>query len=307
MKKFLSILLILTLLLGLCACSDKQSTEEDNTKDTTASNQKEPEKEAEDTANENKQEPTDTETPEEDSKTEESNSNSEETLPVTAVSNWEEVYTNFLSENYDRLMDSCSIGIVGVGFIDLDLDGTPELLLFDSGSSAAMGVQFFDIVDGTVTCVSANVSGVGEAFGGDYLSNVTVNTNYFKNFRLMLNKETGEQYFCIDSSNGAMEFYYRETIQFSANNGVLSLTSLFYIRETFNEESTEATVTEYKVNGEPSTAEIYQATVESFNASNTDTQYSANGVFTWDNNYSNTKDGLLSMAADAAAQYTPIV
>ena len=32
-----------------------------------------------------------------------------------------------------------------------------------------------------------------------------------------------------------------------------------------------------------------------------------NGVFTWDGNYSNTKDGLLSMMADAADLYTPIV
>ncbi|MGI6013983.1 MAG: hypothetical protein ACOX7K_06835 [Oscillospiraceae bacterium] len=306
MKKLLSILLTLTLLLGLCACSDKKPAEEDKNDDTTVSDQKESQNKAEE---EKKMEEendlsSDAEEPTEDSEPEEPE---EETPPVTVISNWEEIYTNFLSENYDRLMDSCSVGIVGVGFIDLDMDGIPELLLFDSGSSAAMGVQFFDIVNGTVTCVSANVAGVGEAFGGDYLSNTVVNTNYFKNFRLMLNNETGEQYFCIDSSNGAMDFYYRETIQFSAKNGVLSLSSLFYTKETFQEESTEVAETEYKINGETCTMETYQATVEAFYSTNTDTQYSANGVFTWDGDYSNTRDGLLSMTADAAALYTPIV
>ncbi len=306
--KFLSMLLAFVLLLSLCACSGKDQKPEDSNTPSTADQEKTDQTESTDNKSE-----TDNNAPEEDDTQEAEPSKPEETKPTEkdpsdyAVSDWKELYTSFFSENYDRLMDNCNAGISGIGFIDLDLDGVPELLMFDSGSSAAMGVQFFDIVDGAVTCVSANIVGIGETFGGNYLSDVVVNTNYFKNFRLMLNNETGEQYFYIESANGAMNFYYREGIRFSANNGVLSLESLFYAREVFEEESDKTVESEYKVNGNTSTAEAYQIAKEAFETTNTDTQYSANGVFTWDGNYSNTKDGLLSMMADAADLYTPIV
>ena len=289
MKKLLSILLALMLLFALCACTGQNDPAQDKIPDNTVSDQNDK---------------TDHKAEEDDAP---ENPNDEDDVLPPSVSNWEEIYTGFLSENYTRLVDACGIGFAGIGFIDLDLDGMPEMLLFDNGTSSSMGVQFFDIVDGAVTCVSANIEAIGQAFGGEYLCNEVVNTKYFKNFRLMLNNDTGKQYFCIESANGAMNFQFKEMIRFSGEKGILSLESLFHSYIVYGGESTNIISEEYSVDGQTADADTYQAAADAFNTVNTDTQYSASGVFTWDGAYPNTRDGLLSMAAAAANLFKPIV
>lgn len=283
MKKLLSILLALMLLFSLCACTGQNTPAQDETPGHSDSDQ-----------NDVNDPNTDAEDPDEESD-----------LP-TVISNWEEIYIGFLSENYSRLADACGIGFAGIGFADLDLDGTPEMLLFDNGISSSMGVQFFDIVDGAVTCVSANIEAIGKTFGGDHLCDEVVNTKYFKSFRLMQDNETGKQFFCIESANGAMNFHFKEMIRFSGEKGVLSLESLFHSYVVYGAESTNIISEEYSVAGQTADADAYQAAADAFSTTNTDAQYTVAGVFTWDGAYPNTRDGLLSMAAAAADLVTPI-
>lgn len=288
MKKLLSILLALLLLSALCACTGQNDPSQDETPGNSVSD------------------PTDKNDPATDENDTADDPDDESDLPAV-VSNWEEIYTAFLSDNYSELIDACGIGFAGVGFLDLDLDGTPELLLFDNGTSSSMGVQFFDIVDGSVTCVSARISAIAQAFGGEHLSDEVVSTKYFKNFRLMQNRETGEQFFCIESVNGAMNFHFKEMLRFTGENGVLSLESLFHSYVVYGAESTSIISEEYSVDGQTADADAYQAAADAFAAAYTDTEYNAVGVFTWDGAYPNTRDGLLAMAADAADLVTPVL
>ena len=68
-----------------------------------------------------------------------------------------EIYRSFLSENYEKLSAACFGVISGIGLIDLDMDSKLEMVLFDAGASASMGVQLFDIIDGGVECISIAV------------------------------------------------------------------------------------------------------------------------------------------------------
>ena len=101
-----------------------------------------------------------------------------------AEEGWAESYFTFLDDNFDILSALWPGGLTGVGFIDLDLDGTPEMLLFDQGASATLGVQLFDVSDGRVYCVSSVQESASGAFGGEHFSRVSVCASFFESFRL---------------------------------------------------------------------------------------------------------------------------
>lgn len=215
-----------------------------------------------------------------------------------------EIFRSFLSENYQTLSTGFSGGISGLGYLDLDLDGEIELLIFDAGASAAMGLQFFDVVDGTVECVSANMTSIGTAFGGDNLSEVFVNANSFDDFRLMQSKSTGERFFLIESGNGAVDFSYRELIRFGSNDGVLTLESLMYRYEESDPETGLLTMTVFKLAGEPCDQAAYEAAHAQLYADLEDTGYIARGALHWDGStYGTGLEGLLKMADKAQLLY----
>lgn len=218
-----------------------------------------------------------------------------------------DVYSLFLQENYTRIAELCYGGIAGVGFIDLDLDDDVELLLFDSGASASMGVQFFDIADdGSVVCVSANMLDLGHEFGGENLSTVYVNANYFDDFRLM-HMEDGTSGFFVTSGNSALDFSYSELISFSSADGVLSLSSLLYRYDDFDIESGEIVTTHCSYLGESVQTDEYETQLAQFNSSWTDTGYEAFGVFIWESrNYTADYDGFMAMVDAAIAGYVPL-
>jgi len=224
--------------------------------------------------------------------------------PTPEIEDWETLYLTFLSENYDALMDAYPQGMVGVGFIDLDLDGSPELLLFDQGASVSMGVQFFDVADGFVTCVSASMIPVGRAFGGDYFTPVYVNANFFEDFRLV-ERADGERFFYVESLNGNEEFSYSEIIRFGKSGGALSLESLLYKYEDYDPETGELSHVRCQVRGENVSLETYeQRFAEFFQAE--DSGYAAAGVFLWnDKSYTVSYEGFMAMAEKAAAVYVP--
>ncbi len=224
--------------------------------------------------------------------------------PVIAVSKENEqrenTFRNFIDENYDSLSAACFGGIAGVGFIDLDLDGCIEMLLFDAGASASMGVQFFDVFDDKVECVSANMSPMAEAFGGEHITDIVVNANYFDDFRLMESADKSQRFFQVVSFNGAADFSYHELIRFGSTNGVLTLNSLAYICEDFDIDSGEVLSAEYKLSGKACTSEEYYAALDLMAKEATDTGLEAKGVFMWeDPSYAADKAGLLAMT-DAA-------
>lgn len=225
--------------------------------------------------------------------------------PTQEPVDWESVYLAFLETNFDRLNESFLGGVAGVGFIDLDLDDIPELLLFDVGASASMGVQFFDIINGTVECVSANIQGVGEAFGGAGYSTVYVNCNYYDDFRLM-QAEDGSRFYCVESGNGAIDFSYKELITFSSSDGTLALSNEMYKRTEYDDEGNEV-FSRCEIAGQDCTPEEYQSAYDGFFEANADTGHLAAGVFIWeDSSYGQNYEGVLAMMKAAITVYVPV-
>lgn len=212
----------------------------------------------------------------------------------------EQLFLSFLSDNYNALAGIMYDGIAGIGFADLDCDGGMEMIMFDAGASAAMGIQLFDIIDGKVECVSANLSDIGEQFGGEHFSQTSINANYFDDFHLMANKQTGEEFFSITSGNGAVDFSYSEIIRFGAEGENLSLTSVCYKYEDFDENTGDVTAANYKVGDKVCEEAEYTAVKTAFEEENEDTQLEIKGVFVWENSsYTDGLDGLMAMAEKA--------
>ena len=218
---------------------------------------------------------------------------------------WAESYLAFLDDNYDILAALWPEGLTGVGFIDLDLDGTPEMILFDLGASATLGVQMFDAKDGQVYCVSSVQENAAGAFGDEYFSRVSVCTSYFEAFRLSV---TANGYcFWVDSANGTLESSWDELVRFDCEDGILTPVSICG-RYLETDGETGAVVAErYTVAGEESDAESYTAVFKVYSEAR-DTGYDAAGVFLWSDiqRYDTTYDGLMAMARDAAEAYVPI-
>ncbi len=227
-------------------------------------------------------------------------------LPETP-DGWAESYLAFLDDNYDILAALWPEGITGVGFVDLDLDGMPEMLLFDVGASATMGVQLFDVAEeGRVVCVSSVQEAAAGAFGDEYFSRVSVCASYFEAFRL---SRTAEGYcFWIDSANGTLESSWDEIVRFGpGEDGVLTLTSVCE-RYLESDGETGLVVTErYVADGEETDAAGFDAAFAVY-AEAEDAGYDARGVFLWTDiqSYDTTYDGLMAMARDAAEAYVPV-
>lgn len=211
-----------------------------------------------------------------------------------------ELFRSFIKDNYSELSKVLYGGIAGVGFADLDCDGGMEMILFDAGASASMGVQFFDIIDGKVECVSANITTVGESFGGEHLTKTFVNANYFEDFRLMEDKSDGKKYFLVKSGNGALDFSYTEHIRFGEDGEALTLTSLAYVYEDYDDETGRVTGAKYKVNGEDTGKTAYDEAISKLESGAKDTNLEVKGVFAYkDSAYTEGLDGLLKMVDDA--------
>lgn len=297
MKRILCLILALALLCALGACS--------KTEDTPVAIVT-PEPTAEPTA-----EPTSEPTPDTAAKTDTQQDGTGE-LPglsfytPTESDEWVSLYRAFIENSFDVIAALWPDGISGIGFVDLDLDGTPELLLFDMGASAAMGVQLFDIADGEVVCVSSVNEAAAAAFGGAYFSPVSVCAQLFEDFRLV---SDGEQtFFLVQSANGTPESSWDETIRFRRGTGdVLELESICR-REIINDvENDTIAVENYYVDG-ADTDEVAYIEASQAVADAADLGYEAGGVFQWNDmeRYDTSLDGLLVMVDDAAALYAVI-
>lgn len=223
-------------------------------------------------------------------------------LPTPALEDSEAVviYRSFLNDNYEGLSEACFGGIAGIGFVDLDNDGSREMVLFDAGASASMGVQFFDIIGGRVQCVSANMQPMGEAFGGDHFTDVYVNANLMEDFRLMEDNATGERFFLVESANGNTEFSYHELIRFGSDSGALTLTALTYKYEEYNDETGETTLARYRVSGGDADEAAYTAATDKLYSDSKDVGLECRGVFMWESpDYTDGFKGFMAMAEKA--------
>ncbi|MDR1132023.1 MAG: hypothetical protein LBL15_06360 [Oscillospiraceae bacterium] len=214
------------------------------------------------------------------------------------------LFRAFLNDNYKKLSDAFYGGISGIGFIDLDGDGGIEMLVFDAGASAAMGLQFFDIINNQAVCVSANLETVSSAFGSGYMSAVSVNANRFDDFRLVRDTQTGGEFFIVESGNGAVDFAYSELIRFDCGDeGALTLTSLLYKYEDYNADTGETIGESFRIGNAEASREDYETAYSAFFSGLQDTGFEAQGVMLWNqaDYYEAGLDGLLAMADDALA------
>lgn len=279
MKRLTTILLAVLMLIGLCACGAAEAEDASAPPATEA--------------------PEVTEVPAAGTEKEDKLS-----LPA-AVTGWETAYLAFLEDNYDIFAALWPEGLSGVGFIDLDLDGTPEMLVFDLGASATLGVQMFDLVDGQVHCVSSVMDSAAGAFGEEYFSKVSVCASFFESFRLV--ETEGEYSFWVQSTNGTLESTWDELIRFDCADGVLMPVGVCSRYMESDIETGDVVAEEYTVGGAISDAAGYETAAAAFTQGE-DTGYEAAGMFLWDNmkRYDTTYDGFLAMAADAATAYVPV-
>lgn len=229
---------------------------------------------------------------------------SESPIPTEAPGGWANLYTAFLDDNYDIISALWPEGLTGVGFIDLDLDGMPEMVLFDMGASATLGVQLFDCVDGQVVCVSSVHPDAAGAFGGGHMSPLSICTSYFESFRLVQD-EDGTTCFSVVSANGSLESSWEEVIRFGCDeNGYLTLWSVCYRDCLYDVETDQLVAETFEVGGVGCSEEEYTAARAASDAAH-DLGYEAAGVFLWSDmtRYDITYDGLVAMACDAAEAY----
>lgn len=228
--------------------------------------------------------------------------------PTPEKEPWSDMYVAFVEENYEKIYDSFHGGMTGVGFADLDLDGAPEMIIFDQGASISLGANLFDIIDDKVECVSAANTATGEALGGDNLSELYVYTNFFDEFKLLTTRD-GKQIFCVESINGAIDFSINELISFSSDNGTLILNSELYSFTEYDEESGEelASEGEYRISGNKCTKDEYEEKHEEFFSSAAVEEYTVSGVFRWeDASYDSDYEGFMAMVSAAIEAYTPV-
>ena len=224
-------------------------------------------------------------------------------LPAPAEG-WADSYLRFLEGSFDIFSALWPEGISGLGFIDLDLDGTPEMVVFDQGASITLGAHLFDLVDGKVYCVSSALDSTSGAFDGTYLAPVHVCTSLFESFRL---SRTAEGWcFWVDSSNGTMETTWDEFVRFDCVNGVLTPRSVCYRYLEYDPDSGLVATEQYTVNGQPADGTAFDEAANIY-LEGLDAGYEAGGTFIWNGNYDTTTyEGFTALARDAAAAYVPI-
>jgi len=299
MKKFLILLSALALLLSLCACTAKPAPATPSPAPTA-----EPEPVAETAAPEPAGEPDSTEEPEDATAELPGLGSYEGGMPDSSVT---ESFGAFLENNFDVIAALWPDGISGIGFVDLDLDETPEMLLFDMGASAAMGVQFFDLVNGEVVCVSSVNEAAAAAFGGESFSSVAVCAQLFGDFRLLYDGE--QSAFYVRSANGTPESSWEEIVRFAAGGeGKLTLRSVCRSETETDIDTGEIISQTFFCNGEECGQEEYAVLYDAFTQQQ-DLAYEAYGVFLWNDpeNYDTSLEGLLAMLKDAAAGYSAIL
>lgn len=217
---------------------------------------------------------------------------------------WRDSYLTFLNNCFDIFSALWPEGVSGFGFIDLDLDGTPELVVFDQGTSAAMGAHLFDLQDGWVWCVSSGLDSAAGAFTPDYLSSVSVCANFFESFRLC--RTDAGWCFWVDSANGTMETAWDEFVRFDCVDGILTPVSVCqrYLR---CDPNTGAVVEEdYTAAGASVDQAAYQTAADAYLEAQ-DAGYEAKGVFRYELGFdTTTPEGFMALARAAADAYTPI-
>ncbi len=220
------------------------------------------------------------------------------------VDGWQDSYISFLDSNYDIFAALWPDGMGGAAFIDLDLDGTPEMVLFDLGASVSMGAHIFDIIDGSVECVSSALDSAQNAFGGSHWSSVGVNAGFFEAFRLC--KSDNGWCFWVDSNNGTMESTWDEIVRFDSVGGVLTPVSVCDRYLEFDMDSGLVVTERYTVAGQSTDNVGYDQASLAYQAG-PDAGYEAKGVYVWDSGaYTADREGLTAMVRDAAAAYVPI-
>lgn len=217
---------------------------------------------------------------------------------------WAELYLDYCKSNREILEGPNYPGFTGAGFIDLDLDNVPELVLFDTGASAAMGVSLFDIVEGQVQCISSSSSAMDDALKSPWYSNVVINAHYFEDF--MLYRSTKGDCFCVNSGNGAEDFYYRELIRFGrGENGGLTLESLAFQYVENDLDGNEVSA-RYTLSDQESDKAAYDTYIAQFEKDYVYSGYEPAGVFIWgEERFDPAEGGLLEMVAAAVDVYVP--
>ena len=218
---------------------------------------------------------------------------------------WREAYLAFLDENYDIFAALWPEGVSGLGFIDLDLDGTPELVVFDQGASATLGAHLFDLVDGVVYCVASDLDSAAGAFGETYFHPVGICASFFQSFRLSRTEDGW--CFWVDSANGTAETAWDEFIRFDSDGGVLAPRAVCSRYLENDAETGLVEAEEYTVDGESADRDAYETVADRL-MEGADVGYEARGVFLWNDldTYSAPYDGFVAMAEAAADAYMPI-
>lgn len=217
------------------------------------------------------------------------------------------LYRDFLELNYVPLTSCCGF-ISGLGLCDLDLDGCAELLLFDAGASSSMGVQFFDIEDGSVVCVSASCVELGSLYKGQSFDRRHyVDTVDFSAFQL-IELSDGQLFFTVTSRNGDDTLRFTERFRFGRDEAdLLTLSCLCCSNEGYDAETGEKKYTVYTRDDETLSQEEYDAVNLALDSA-TNMGYSLSGHFIWDDASFGSEYGALMNLYEAVVEaYVPVI
>lgn len=227
--------------------------------------------------------------------------------PVSTDEAWSVQYTAFLTENFSTLSAACYGYIAGIGFIDLDLDTVPEMLIFDAGASSSMGVQIFDIAEDMVELITASSVEVGSNFAGKYFNAAHyVDTNSFNAFRLH-EAANGTLYFSVTSRNAADDMSYTELLRFGNRDSVLTVDTVACAQTAYDTTTFAELYTVYTSDDTVIDRNQYGALLKE-DSDAADLGYEAKGAFLWDSdNYGTDFEGFSAMLSDAVAAYVPAI
>lgn len=211
---------------------------------------------------------------------------------------WESAYTAFLT-NEGELPEALNIAVNGAGLADLDVDGTPELILFDPGSGASNGINIFDIdANGQVVCVSA-----ASMFNGGFTP-ISIFGSDANMFHLVKTEPGQLAYYCI-SSNSTEGYAYEAYISF-VQGDLLSLKELAFVEEEADPAFPDEKSYRYRVDGNETTDDAYVRKVDAFLGNAEELPANVSAVMLTDKGDTSDMQGALEMFKEAAAKYQPL-
>lgn len=159
--------------------------------------------------------------------------------------NYKAIYTDLLQGLINN-----SIDLYGIGLSDLDLDGIPELIIYDGGASSAHGVNIFQIINGEAELRYGMHYRDMNYFSKTYFENldIPITANYGDSDDLALYVKNNIPIYILRSHNNDGNEEYIQYYTFKNIDGKITAKNIAE-QNIISEESGRILSISYKLNG----------------------------------------------------------